>query len=88
MTDDVKQSACGAIDSTVFETLLHIVQDVVLQSNGEQANTIDCASWLSKWLNTEVPALGWRTPRSVLANTGGIDRVSLLLRTLESGAYQ
>ncbi|WP_244097631.1 MbcA/ParS/Xre antitoxin family protein [Burkholderia ambifaria] len=44
-------------------------------------------SWLLDWLHSPVPALGGQCPADYLHTPAGIDLVSRLLASAQSGAY-
>ncbi|MFO1356707.1 MAG: MbcA/ParS/Xre antitoxin family protein [Gammaproteobacteria bacterium] len=48
----------------------------------------NAARWLGKWIETAQPALGGRKPADLLDTPTGLDMVSRLLGSIQSGAYQ
>lgn len=68
-----------------FDRLVQLVQEIVRGSSDVQ--DFDAQSWLEKWLQEPVPALGNVTPREFLDVPEGFDRVCMLLRRMQSGSY-
>lgn len=61
------------------------VERIVAESG--TAHHFDAASWLQDWLMQEIPALGGRTPDSILAEPNGLESVLAHLQRMQSGAY-
>ncbi|MBI0360163.1 antitoxin Xre/MbcA/ParS toxin-binding domain-containing protein [Burkholderia oklahomensis] len=47
----------------------------------------DVQSWLFDWLHSPVPALGGQRPIDYLRNPEGIDLISRLLASAQTGTY-
>lgn len=73
------------IRDSEFDQLVQVVQEIVRDSS--DAQDFDAQSWLEKWLQEPVPALGNVTPRKFLDLPEGFDRVRTLLRRMQSGSY-
>jgi putative toxin-antitoxin system antitoxin component (TIGR02293 family) len=67
------------------KALIGQVQTMVEQSGN--AEGFDTLAWLSRWLNTSVPALGGKTPASYLDTVEGQKYIANLLDMTQSGAY-
>ena len=76
------QAAIGMI------RLLGIAQDIVGNSTSPLAKDFDAAKWLGQWIELPQPSLGGRKPADVMDTPTGIDVVTRLLGSIESGAYQ
>jgi putative toxin-antitoxin system antitoxin component (TIGR02293 family) len=68
--------------------LLGIAQELAESSTASGAAEFDAAAWLGRWIERPQPALGGRTPAELLSTPTGIEVVTRLLGSLESGAYQ
>jgi len=68
--------------------LIAIAQGIVANSTAEDATGFDAAKWLGQWLERPQPSLGGRKPAELVDTPTGIEVVSRLLGSIESGAYQ
>ena len=68
--------------------LLGIAQEIVGNSTAAEAKDFDVAKWLGQWIERPQPSLGGRRPSDLLDTPTGIQVVSRLLGSIESGAYQ
>lgn len=68
--------------------LLGIAQDIVANSTAKEAKGFDAGHWLGLWLERPQPSLGGRRPAELIDTPTGVDVVTKLLGSLESGAYQ
>lgn len=76
------QAAIGMI------RLIGIAQNIVGNSTSPLAKDFDAAKWLGQWIELPQPSLGGRKPADVMDTPTGIDVVTRLLGSIESGAYQ
>ena len=60
--------------------------EAMVQQSGDPTG-FDAAKWLAGWLDEPVPALGGRTPSSLMDTAEGQAMVSGLLARMQSGAY-
>lgn len=74
-----------SIPPAVIEMLTAEVQRMIDESGS--SDSFDAQSWLLNWLHLPVPALGWQCPADYLHTPAGIDLVSKLLASAQSGAY-
>ena len=74
-----------SIPPAVIEMLTAQVQKMVDESGS--SDNFDARSWLLDWLHSPVPALGGQCPADFLHTPAGIDLVSRLLASAQSGAY-
>jgi putative toxin-antitoxin system antitoxin component (TIGR02293 family) len=82
ITGSAGQAAIGVVK------LLGLAQDIVADSNAEEAKGFDAGRWLGTWLERPQPALGGRRPSELLDTPTGLEVVTRLLGSLRSGAYQ
>ena len=68
--------------------LIAIAQAIVANSTARQAQGFDAARWLGQWLDRPQPSLGGRRPAELIDTPTGIEVVSRLLGSIESGSYQ
>jgi putative toxin-antitoxin system antitoxin component (TIGR02293 family) len=68
--------------------LLGIAQNIVANSTAREAQGFDAARWLGQWIERPQPSLGGRKPADLLDTPTGVEIVSRLLGSIESGAYQ
>lgn len=68
--------------------LLGIAQEIVSNSTAEEAKDFDAAKWLGQWIERQQPSLGGRKPADLLDTPTGVEVVSRLLGSIESGSYQ
>lgn len=68
--------------------LIAIAQEIVANSTAAEAKDFDAARWLGQWLERPQPSLGGRKPAELIDTPTGIEVVSRLLGSIESGAYQ
>jgi len=68
--------------------LLAIAQEIVANSTASEAKGFDAAKWLGQWIERPQPSLGGRKPADLLDTPTGIEVVTRLLGSIESGAYQ
>ncbi len=76
------QSAIGMVK------LLGIAREIVANSTAAEAKTFDATRWLGQWIERPQPALGGRKPADLLDTPTGVELLTRLLGSLESGAYQ
>jgi putative toxin-antitoxin system antitoxin component (TIGR02293 family) len=60
--------------------------EAMVQQSGEPEG-FDAASWLSRWLQEPVPALGGARPVDLMDTMEGQGLVSTILSQMQSGAY-
>lgn len=68
--------------------LLSLANQIVANSTAAEAASFDTGKWLGEWLETPQQALGMNKPGDLLATRTGLEVVSRLLGSMESGAYQ
>lgn len=68
--------------------LLGIAKAIVANSLSPEAKGFDSAKWLGQWLERPQPALGGRKPADLIDTPTGVEVVTRLLGSIESGAYQ
>lgn len=68
--------------------LLGLAQAIVRESTAAGAESFDAERWLGQWIERPQPALGGRKPADLLDTPAGVETVSRLLGSLQSGAYQ
>ncbi|AWU99159.1 hypothetical protein DM992_06015 [Burkholderia sp. JP2-270] len=73
------------ISRAVIEMLAIQVQSMVDESGNPDG--FDVQSWLFDWLRSPVPALGGQRPVDCLHTPEGIDLISRLLASAQTGAY-
>jgi putative toxin-antitoxin system antitoxin component (TIGR02293 family) len=76
------QSAIGMVK------LLGIAQRIVANSTADEARDFDAAKWLGLWIERPQPALGGRKAADLLDTPTGVEVVTRLLGSIESGTYQ
>lgn len=75
-------------ERTAFVTdLVKLVKRIVADGGAPEAEGFDAKRWVEDWLESEVPALGGRTPRSYIETAEGRVIVRRLIMQMESGAY-
>ncbi|PNL02864.1 DUF2384 domain-containing protein [Burkholderia glumae] len=74
-----------SIPPAVIEMLTAQVQRMVDESGNPDG--FDVQSWLLDWLHSPVPALGGQRPVDYLHTPEGIDLISRLLASAQTGAY-
>lgn len=65
--------------------LISVVQVIVDESGDPRS--FDAAAWVDGWLKQTVPALNWKTPADYLYTDEDCDRLILLLRQMQAGAF-
>ncbi|WP_081062333.1 MULTISPECIES: antitoxin Xre/MbcA/ParS toxin-binding domain-containing protein [Burkholderia] len=75
----------SGISHAVIEMLATQVQNMVEVSGNPDG--FDVQSWLFDWLHSPVPALGGQRPVDCLHTPEGIDLISRLLASAQTGAY-
>ncbi len=68
-----------------MQALIAQVQAMVAIEN--QAADFDAAKWLAWWISEPLPAIGGKTPVTYMNTIEGMNFVSRLLATIESGSY-
>lgn len=68
--------------------LLGIAKEIVADSTAPEAENFDSARWLGQWMDRPQPALGGRKPADLIDTSAGVDIVSKLLGSIQSGTYQ
>lgn len=68
--------------------LLGQAEAMAAGSTAADAAEFDAARWLGRWIETAQPALGGKKPADLLDTPTGLDMVSRLLGSIQSGAYQ
>ncbi len=81
-------SGSGGQAAIALAKLLGTAQAMVENSTATQARDFDSATWLGKWLEQPQPSLGGRKPADLIDTPTGVEVVSRLLGSIESGAYQ
>ncbi|NTZ08871.1 DUF2384 domain-containing protein [Burkholderia metallica] len=74
-----------SIPPAVVEMLAAQVQRMVEESGNPEG--FDVRSWLLNWLHSPVPALGGKRPADYLHTPEGIDLISRMLASAQTGAY-
>lgn len=84
---DLPQSSSHpqSIPAAVIEMLTAQVQRMVEESGN--SDSFDARSWLLDWLHSPVPAIGGQCPADYLHTPTGVDLISRLLSSAQSGAY-
>ncbi|WP_082742043.1 MbcA/ParS/Xre antitoxin family protein [Burkholderia sp. MSMB1078WGS] len=78
-------SCPASVPPAVIEMLTAQVQRMVDDSGNPDG--FDARSWLLNWLRSPVPALGGRCPADYLQTPEGIDLISRMLASAQTGAY-
>lgn len=65
--------------------LIALVERIVRESGDGAA--FDAVGWLAEWLRAPVPALGGRTPRSMMGSESERAHVFRVVAQMQSGAY-
>lgn len=78
-------SCAASIPPTVIGVLAAQVQSMVDESGNP--DDFDVRSWLLDWLHSPVPALGGRCPADYVHSPEGIDLISRMLASAQTGAY-
>jgi putative toxin-antitoxin system antitoxin component (TIGR02293 family) len=86
-SDDTEVTGAGGQAAIAMARLLAKAQAIVAQSTSPDANGFDAARWLGQWIERPQPALGGHRPAELISTPTGVDMVSRLLGTIESGAY-
>lgn len=60
--------------------------DLMVKRSGDPEG-FDAATWVSRWLEQPIPALGGKMPADFMDTSSGQEVVSNLLSMMESGAY-
>lgn len=81
-------SGSGGQAALGMAKLIAKAEEIVANSTAPEARDFDAAKWLGQWLDVPQPALGGRTPGSLLGTPTGVEIVLRLLGAFESGAYQ
>lgn len=68
--------------------LLDDTQQLLADSTHPAAQSFAAGPWLGRWLKTQQPALGGRSPSEYIATPTGQQIVRRLLGSIASGAYQ
>jgi putative toxin-antitoxin system antitoxin component (TIGR02293 family) len=81
-------SGSGGQAAIAMAKLLGLAQEIVANSTAPEAKGFDSAAWLGKWLECAQPSLGGRKPADLIDTPTGVEIVTRLLGSIESGAYQ
>lgn len=81
-------SGSGGQAAIAVAKLLGTAKSIVENSTAPEAKGFDSAKWLGHWLERPQPALGGRKPADLIDTPTGVEIVSRLLGSIESGAYQ
>ena len=87
-TEGTEITGAGGQAAVAMAKLLAKAHDIVGQSTSPAAKDFDAAKWLGQWIERPQPALGGRKPAELIATPTGVEMVSRLLGSIESGAYQ
>jgi hypothetical protein len=87
MTSSIQAETGGQSEIAVAK-LLVTVKSIVENSTCPEAKGLDAAKWLEQWLERPQPALGGRKPADLIDTPTGVEIVTKLLGSIESGAYQ
>lgn len=68
--------------------LVSIARELVAASTHPGATDFDVGKWLGQWLQEPSPALGGRSPATLLDTPSGSELVERVLGSIASGAYQ
>jgi uncharacterized protein (DUF2384 family) len=68
-----------------IDQLIDLVARMVRESGNPDG--FDAAAWTRDWLESPVPALGWRRPIEYMDSDEGRDLVFRLVAQMQSGAY-
>lgn len=79
------RSYAPRIPTAVIEMLTVQAQRMVEESGSPDG--FDVRTWLFDWLHSPVPALGKRRPVDYLHTPEGIDLISRMLASAQTGAY-
>ncbi len=79
---------CGGQAAIAMVKLLGIAKEIVERSTAPEAKDFDAARWLGQWIERPQPALGGAKPADFLDTPTGVEIVTRLLRSIESGSYQ
>lgn len=81
----LRNSSPPAVPPAAIEMLAAQVQRMVEESGNPDG--FDVQSWLSDWLYSPLSALGGGCPADYLHAPGGLDLISRMLASTQSGAY-
>ncbi|WP_412529162.1 MbcA/ParS/Xre antitoxin family protein [Burkholderia lata] len=73
------------ISSAVIDMLTAEVQKMVEESGNPK--DFDSQAWVVDWLNSPIPALGGRRPKDYLHTSDGVDLISRMVVSLQTGTY-
>ncbi|MEK7920970.1 MbcA/ParS/Xre antitoxin family protein [Burkholderia contaminans] len=94
MTDPRKAGGLGSpsrnslppgVPPAVVEMLTAQVQRMVEESGNPDG--FDAPSWLNEWIHSPLPALGGNCPVDHLHTPEGVDLISRMLASAQTGAY-
>ncbi|MBR8383929.1 MULTISPECIES: MbcA/ParS/Xre antitoxin family protein [Burkholderia cepacia complex] len=80
-----QNSSPPAVPPAVIEMLTAQVQRMVEESGNPEG--FDTQSWLTDWLYSPLSALGGGCPVDYLHTPEGVDRISRMLASAQTGAY-
>lgn len=86
---DTSEAGTAKPGDPIFEQRVsELVQQVerMVRESGDPTG-FDAAEWVNCWINSQVPALGFKTPASYMVTAEGQELVSNLLARSQSGAY-
>lgn len=81
-------SGSGGQAAIGMARLIGIAQRIANESTANEAKTFDAPKWLGQWIERPQPSLGGRKPADLLDTPTGLEVVTRLLGSIESGAYQ
>ncbi len=81
-------SGSGGQSAIAMAKLLGIAKTMVENSTAKEAAGFDSSTWLGQWLELPQPSLGGRKPADLIDTPTGVEVVTRLLGSIESGAYQ
>lgn len=67
--------------------LAHVERMINESGDPLLTSTFVASAWLARWLDTPLAALGGQTPARHLESTGGPERVTALLLSMQSGTF-
>ena len=87
-TEGTEITGSGGQAAVAMAKLLAKAHEIVGNSTSPAAKDFDAGRWLGEWIERPQPALGGRKPAELIGTPTGVEMVSRLLGSIQSGAYQ
>jgi len=84
--NDVLSGVANRRALTLLRLLAH-AREILQDSTSAEAERLDVARWLGRWIETPQPALGGKKPSELLDTESGAGMVDRTLGAIRSGAY-